>query len=234
MNNKNDNLNQDNGMSTKDFVVGAIVGGLVGAATALFLAPKSGKELRNDLTEQGNALMEKGAPLMEKGTALKQTATEKGIAIKQTATEKGIALKQTATEKGTEWISVAKEKGAPITEAVKKKFGNTTNEDNDSQSSDAEANPTDKTGESNVVVDSPDDVYVGEETVDSKNTAKEETYASEKTGFNSTASGNTSSGKTPSDSSNNTVKVNVGSNSTKLNGNKGNTPSNSKNNTNKK
>ena len=223
MNNKNENLTQDNGMSTKDFVVGAIVGGLVGAATALFLAPKSGKELRNDLTAQGSVLMEKSGPLMEKGSALKQTATEKGI-----------ALKQTATEKGTEWISVAKEKGAPLTEAVKKKFGSTANDDVDSQSTDTVDNQSSESVESNVVVDSPDDVYVGEETVDSKNTAKEETYASEKTGFNSTASGNTSSGTTPSDSSNNTVKVEAGSNSSKSTGNKGNSPSNSKNNTNKK
>ena len=203
MNNKNENFNQDNGMSTKDFVVGAIVGGLVGAATALFLAPKSGKELRDDLSAQGSMLMEKSAPLMEKGTALKQTATEKGL-----------ALKQTAQEKGTEWISVAKEKGAPLTEAVKKKFSSTANGEADSQSADTET----QTMESNVVVDSPDDVYVGEETVDSKNTAKEETYASEKTGFNSTASGNTSTEKTPSDLSNNSVKVQAGS---KTNGNKG-------------
>ena len=203
MNNKNENFNQDNGMSTKDFVVGAIVGGLVGAATALFLAPKSGKELRDDLSAQGSMLMEKSAPLMEKGTALKQTATEKGL-----------ALKQTAQEKGTEWISVAKEKGAPLTEAVKKKFSSTANGEADSQSADTET----QTMKSNVVVDSPDDVYVGEETVDSKNTAKEETYASEKTGFNSTASGNTSTEKTPSDLSNNSVKVQAGS---KTNGNKG-------------
>ncbi|VEI08463.1 YtxH domain-containing protein [Kurthia zopfii] len=35
----------------KEFVIGAIVGGLVGAA-ALFLAPKTGKDLRNDVIIQ--------------------------------------------------------------------------------------------------------------------------------------------------------------------------------------
>lgn len=221
MNNKNDNFNQDNGMSSKDFVVGAIVGGLVGAATALFLAPKSGKELRKDLSEQGNILMEKSAPLMEKGTALKQTAAEKGM-----------ALKQTAQEKGTEWISVAKEKGAPLTEAVKKKFGNNASEGNDSSDvSETEDNKASTTIESNVVIDSPDDVYEGAENIDQKDDAKKETYASEKTGFNSTASGNTSTGKTPSDSTNNTVKVEAGSKSNQSTGNKGNTPSNSNKNT---
>ena len=221
MNNKNDNFNQDNGMSSKDFVVGAIVGGLVGAATALFLAPKSGKELRKDLSEQGNVLMEKSAPLMEKGTALKQTAQEKGM-----------ALKQTAQEKGTEWISVAKEKSAPLTEAVKKKFGNNADEDSDSTNVfETEDNNANTTIESNVVIDSPDDVYEGAENIDQKDDAKKETYASEKTGFNSTASGNTSTGKTPSDSINNTVKVEAGSKSNKSTGNKGDTPSNSNKNT---
>lgn len=35
--------------SSKDFVIGAFVGGVIGAAAALFLAPKSGKDLRNDV-----------------------------------------------------------------------------------------------------------------------------------------------------------------------------------------
>jgi gas vesicle protein len=34
-----------------NFVIGAIVGGLVGAGLALLFAPKSGLELRQDITE---------------------------------------------------------------------------------------------------------------------------------------------------------------------------------------
>jgi gas vesicle protein len=34
-----------------NFVIGAIVGGLVGAGLALLLAPKSGTELRQDITD---------------------------------------------------------------------------------------------------------------------------------------------------------------------------------------
>ena len=56
--NKTNNTKRDEGMSSSNFVLGALVGGIVGAATALFLAPKSGKELRGDLSEQSSALME--------------------------------------------------------------------------------------------------------------------------------------------------------------------------------
>lgn len=37
---------------TKGFVVGAIIGGAIGAVTALLFAPKSGEELRKDIAEK--------------------------------------------------------------------------------------------------------------------------------------------------------------------------------------
>jgi gas vesicle protein len=43
----------------KTFVIGAVVGGVLGAVTALLLAPKSGKELRADISEQAGAIGEK-------------------------------------------------------------------------------------------------------------------------------------------------------------------------------
>lgn len=54
-------MSKDNdGINSKDFLIGTLVGGMVGAATALLLAPKSGKELRNDLNSQTSVLREKG------------------------------------------------------------------------------------------------------------------------------------------------------------------------------
>lgn len=65
----------------KDFVLGALVGGIVGAAAALLLAPKAGSELRNDVavqavtfsgtakektTQISNQLKEQSATLVEK------------------------------------------------------------------------------------------------------------------------------------------------------------------------
>lgn len=46
--NANENTNQ---MNTKDFMIGTLVGALLGAAAALLLSPKSGAELRADLAE---------------------------------------------------------------------------------------------------------------------------------------------------------------------------------------
>ncbi|AQQ52783.1 YtxH domain-containing protein [Planococcus lenghuensis] len=44
-----------------NFLLGAIIGGVAGAAAALFLAPKPGKELRNDLNSQVSKVKEKAA-----------------------------------------------------------------------------------------------------------------------------------------------------------------------------
>jgi gas vesicle protein len=43
----------------KDLLLGVVVGGVLGAVTALLLAPKSGKELRQDIAEQAQAVSEK-------------------------------------------------------------------------------------------------------------------------------------------------------------------------------
>lgn len=68
-------------INSKDFMIGALIGGMIGAATALFMAPKTGKELRNDFNEQARNISEKTERLrqtaMEKGTVLADTAKEK-------------------------------------------------------------------------------------------------------------------------------------------------------------
>lgn len=42
------------------FLAGFVIGGLVGAATALILAPQSGHETRNQITNRGQALQQAG------------------------------------------------------------------------------------------------------------------------------------------------------------------------------
>ncbi|SPU02337.1 putative general stress protein [Bacillus subtilis] len=69
------------GINSKDFLIGTLIGGIIGATTALFLAPKSGKELRDDLGSQAVALRDK---------------TDKMTAD--------------AKEKGTQYVSIAKDK----------------------------------------------------------------------------------------------------------------------------
>jgi gas vesicle protein len=47
----------------KGFLLGAVVGGAVGAVAALLLAPKPGKELRDELSYRSKDLLEKGQNL---------------------------------------------------------------------------------------------------------------------------------------------------------------------------
>ncbi|MCM3002829.1 YtxH domain-containing protein [Priestia koreensis] len=80
--------NNTNTTKNKDFVVGAIVGGVVGAATALLLAPKAGRELRSDINEQATFVRLKTEKLrnsaMEKGQGLASSAKDKTVSLSQT------------------------------------------------------------------------------------------------------------------------------------------------------
>lgn len=82
--------NSNDEVNSKDFLIGALVGGIIGAATALFLAPKSGAELRGDVTTQATHLK-----------------------------EKTIDLSSTAKEKTSQLSSQLKEKSGPLVDKVK-------------------------------------------------------------------------------------------------------------------
>lgn len=45
------------------FIAGALIGALIGAGAALLLAPKTGKEMRNDVSSQAGTIKEKGIEL---------------------------------------------------------------------------------------------------------------------------------------------------------------------------
>lgn len=75
-NNNNNNQNID----SKDFMIGALVGGMLGAAAALLLAPKAGKELRSDLNEQA-------VYLKDKSNEFTHLAREKSSNIVRTVSE---------------------------------------------------------------------------------------------------------------------------------------------------
>lgn len=79
----------ESGTNTRDFVIGAIVGAVAGAAATLFLTPRSGKELRSSINEQTISILEK---------------TDK--------------VKNKAMTKSTELVSVAKEKASTLAHTV--------------------------------------------------------------------------------------------------------------------
>lgn len=74
-----------------DFLWGAFVGALTGSIVALLLAPKTGNELRKDLSQQLHTLR-------EKGEQLKQTLIDEGQ-IKEYAKEAKEKISQTLEHK---------------------------------------------------------------------------------------------------------------------------------------
>ena len=116
--------NQNNQIDAKDFLIGALVGGIVGAATALLLAPKSGKELRSDINEQVSNLKEKTDhwkdAAVEKSNEMAAAAKEKTTQLKDTAVEKGNLFAGTVKEKTEKMRDVAVEKGNDLKEKAAK------------------------------------------------------------------------------------------------------------------
>lgn len=93
------------------FLLGAVVGGVVGAAAALFLAPKTGKEMRDDLSSQAVHLKEKG---IEISAIAKDKATEYSAVAKDKASEYNTLAK----DKAAEFTATAKEKTEEVTKTI--------------------------------------------------------------------------------------------------------------------
>ena len=96
-----------NSINSKDFIIGALIGGMLGAATALFVAPKAGRDLRNDITEQARVISEKTGKLRQD---LTETAKEKKNNVTELVTSKSSALvgkvKSLRAEKAVEELEV--------------------------------------------------------------------------------------------------------------------------------
>ena len=84
--------------SSNNFLLGAIVGGLVGAAAALLFAPKSGKEFRNTIKE---------GSLMDKTVQFRDTMVDKGneFVSKTSAVSQELVQQSTDLLKKTKFIT---------------------------------------------------------------------------------------------------------------------------------
>ncbi|MGD6967886.1 YtxH domain-containing protein [Rossellomorea vietnamensis] len=100
-NNNNNNASHEGSINAKDFLIGSLIGGIVGAATALFLAPKSGKELRDDLNTHAGTLKEKSGQWRE-------TAMERGNELASAAKEKTSGITKTVQEQSTNLVNKVK------------------------------------------------------------------------------------------------------------------------------
>ncbi len=61
-----------------EFLAGFLLGGIVGAAVALLMAPQSGEETRSELRERGFELRERGATLTDDARQRAATMAEEG------------------------------------------------------------------------------------------------------------------------------------------------------------
>jgi gas vesicle protein len=86
---------------SKEFLFGAIIGGLVGAATALFLAPKSGREMRTELNTQADHLKGKTSQLYD-------VAKGKSAELAEVAKGKTSSIGQVVSKQSNEIMSKVK------------------------------------------------------------------------------------------------------------------------------
>lgn len=93
---------QEESMNSKDFLIGALIGGVIGAGAALLFAPKAGKELMNDINYQATAIKKRTGKLRD-------TAMSKGSEIANVAKEKTAAISETVTKQSSELASKVKE-----------------------------------------------------------------------------------------------------------------------------
>jgi gas vesicle protein len=96
----NQNRNKES-QSSKNFIAGAVIGGVVGAAAALLLAPKAGKEIRSDLNNQVNNLL-------EKTNQLSDDVFEKSNGFAAATKEKTASLSKAVVQQSKELVNKAK------------------------------------------------------------------------------------------------------------------------------
>ncbi|MBD3110497.1 YtxH domain-containing protein [Bacillus sp. AGMB 02131] len=107
---------EKNDINTKDFMIGALIGGMLGAAAALLLAPKSGKELRNDINDGAKYISDK----TEK---LRQTAIEKSTEIAEAAKSKTNTLSEKVSQQSATILENVKNVKQKVTKAAPEATG---------------------------------------------------------------------------------------------------------------
>jgi gas vesicle protein len=107
----------------KDFFIGAVIGGVLGAVTALLLAPKSGKELRADLSEQVQTVSQKTQELASnvsvKTQEIASNVSSKTQEIAGNVSNKTQELAKQVTVQTGELLQKAKEVASNVTDEVR-------------------------------------------------------------------------------------------------------------------
>jgi len=116
------------------FLLGAIVGGLLGAATALLLAPKAGSQLRTDLNNQYSTVSQKASDVAS-------TLGQKTSSAISAVGEKASTLSSQVGSKTQDYYTKAKDTAVNLTGEVKSRItgSSDTDTDTDTQTQNAAA-----------------------------------------------------------------------------------------------
>lgn len=97
---------------SKDLMIGAVVGSVLGAVTALLLAPKSGRELRSDIAEGYQQVSEKTHRLAE-------NVAEKSKLIASTVSDTSQTTVESIGRHTSDWAGKVKGVAVQVGDEVK-------------------------------------------------------------------------------------------------------------------
>jgi len=102
----------DNGSDIGAFMAGFVIGGLVGAATALILAPQSGEATRTQLVSKSQELRDVGMQQYEAALTRVQDTTVQAQEQARIVLDEGKSKVNTAIERGKKAMADAEEEMA--------------------------------------------------------------------------------------------------------------------------
>lgn len=113
----NDSIYGEETVKMKDFVIGALVGGIIGAAAGLLLAPKAGKELLGDVAVQAVNIKDKSVEL---SSSAKEKTVQLSHQIKEQSSQLVDKVKAKASKAPTVFDdgTVSSEGEEPLEEAI--------------------------------------------------------------------------------------------------------------------
>lgn len=102
----------DNNMNGKDFLLGAVVGGIIGVITALLVAPKPGEELRAEIKDTVNTVSTRTQELASQVSDRSQT-------IAKNVSERSQVIAKNVGIHTSELVDKAKELAGTVVTEVK-------------------------------------------------------------------------------------------------------------------
>lgn len=102
----------DNNMNGKDFLLGAVVGGIIGVITALLVAPKPGEELRAEIKDTVNTVSTRTQELASQVSDRSQT-------IAKNVSERSQVIAKNVGVHTSELVDKAKELAGTVVTEVK-------------------------------------------------------------------------------------------------------------------